>query len=436
MSAPHTAGSSRSTPNYSNIFRFPINRTFTLKTTFFMKKTTLRKISLSLAGTLLAATGLLTSCQTSDYAMDELTPTELDTRAADGAFMPGSIPEELVIDTENPDDTFTIPSERLASCVGGGAIRYVWHIKTARGWSEIPDSNVASLTTQLTMEFATQYRREAITGRYYEYSNICTVYNKAFFDGGAITDSIVLNYGSFDDGYEIRSLRAGTITSSGYRWEIDKGAGWEEYPGSDAELIFYYEAPYRHETKYRRSVVTSFGTAYSNICTIINYAFGDDPQAGSDPETHAVKIGPFAGDFSQSFLFDTRGDYFSDHDRATGYGNDAYITLTLDRPTLLEFITGASPMRVFTMIWSERDEKYLYSDHTSNAYTAVPGHPIPTFDSYEPYPGIIRLELNPGEYRIQVQGSKATNSGAVNGVISISLRGFTGPVITVPSLTL
>lgn len=401
-----------------------------------MKKTTLRKISLSLAGTLLAGTGLLTSCQTSDYAMDELTPTELDTRAADGAFMPGFIPGELVIDTENPDDTFTIPSERLATCVGGGTIRYVWHIMTDRGWSEIPGSNVASLLTLPTMEFATQYRREAITGRYYEYSNICTVYNKAFFDGGAITDSIVLNYGSFDDGYAIQSLRAGSITSSGYRWEIDKGAGWEEYPGSEAGLIFYYEAPYRHETKYRRSVVTSFGTAYSNICTIINYAFGDDPQAGSDPETHAVKIGPFAGDFSQSFLFDTRGDSFSDLDRATGGGNDAFITLTVDRPTLLEFITGASPMRVWTAVWNDNDRRYLYFDYSSNAYASVPGRPIPTFDAYEPYSGIVQLELTPGEYRIQVQGSKATNSGAVDGVISISLRGFTGPVITVPSPTL
>lgn len=393
-----------------------------------MKKSFLRNISLAIAGTLLAAAGLLTSCQTSDSAMDEHAAPE--TRAADGALLPGSIPEEIIIDTENPGDTFTIASERLASCVGGGAIRYVWHMEAAYGSTEIPSSNTASLTTHPTMKFATQYWREAITGRYYDYTNICTVYNKALLDGGAITDSLVLNYRNFDDGYEIESLRDASYTSSGYQWEIDKGNGWELLPQTGAGLIFYYEAPYRHLTRFRRSVVTPAGTAYSNVCTVINYAFGDDPQAGSDPQAHAVKIGPFAGDFSQSFLFDTRGDYFSDLDRATGCGNDAFITLTLDRPTLLEFITGASPMWVYTMIWSERDAKYLYSGSSSIPYAEVPGHPIPTFDSYEPYPGIIRLELNPGEYRIQVQGSKATNNGVVNGVISISLRGFGGPVPT------
>lgn len=394
-----------------------------------MKKTLPRNFSFALAGMLFTAASLLSSCQTSDAGIDDaFAPTDrmlasAETRS-DGMLMPGSIPQEIIIDTANPGDTFTIASEQQASCVNGGTIRYAWYYKSTAGWMLIDAPDHASLTIEAPMAFATVYRREAVCGSRYVYSNECTVYNKSFLDAGAIPDTIHLNKTTFDYKWDIASLREASQPSE-TALEIDTGTGWEVFHPSDSPgMNEFMDGPFQRIVKFRRRIVTPAGTAYSNICTVVNHAFRDDPRAGSD-FGHAIQLGPFGSDFTESLVVDTRGEYFWDQDRATGGGNDAFINLTLTEPMTVEIITGAAIMMVRTDCW-------MYFDISSMPY-GTSGNPIPTFDTYDPGRSeLIRRDLLPGSYDILIQGSKATNAGMVNGILSVSLRGTVNPAITRP----
>lgn len=390
-----------------------------------MKETLPRNISFALAGMLFTAASLLSSCQTSDAGMDDaFAPSDRMHAAAetrsDGMLMPGSIPQQIIIDTANPGDTFTIASEQQASCVNGGTIRYVWYYQNEIGWMQIDAPDHASLTIEAPMAFATVYRREAVCGSRYVYSNECTVYNKSFLDAGAIPDTIHLNKTTFDYDFNIHSIAPSTNLD--YNWEIDHGTGWVNY--TDFLANSSQSLPSQRLTRLRCILVTPAGTACSNICTVINHAFRDDPRAGSD-FGHAIQLGPFGSDFTESLVVDTRGEYFWDQDRATGGGNDAFINLTLTEPMTVEIITGAAIMMVRTDCW-------MYFDISSMPY-GTSGNPIPTFDTYDPGRSeLIRRDLLPGSYNILIQGSKATNAGMVNGILSVSLRGTVNPAITRP----
>lgn len=376
---------------------------------------------------MLAATALLTACQASDVEFDtgiassDQPLASAETRS-DGMLMPGSIPQEIVIDTENPAETFTIASLQAATCVGGGAIRYVWHIQVDGQWIQIPSVDGISLTIEAPMAFATVYRREAVCGSRYVYSNECTVYNKSFLDGGAIPDTIHLNKTTFDYKWDIAFLRIPSLPSNDYL-EIDKGIGWEDFHPSPT-MGGLLDGHFQHLINLRHRIVTPAGTAFSNVCTVVNHAFRDDPRTGSSFE-HAIELGPFGAGFTESLVVDTRGEYFWDQDRTTGGGNDAFINLTLTEPMTVEIITGAAIMMVRTDCW-------MYFDISSMPY-GISGNPIPTFDTYDPQRSeLIRRDLLPGTYDILIQGSKATNAGMVDGILSISLRGTVNPAIVQP----
>lgn len=251
------------------------------------------------------------------------------------------------------------------------------------------------------------------------------------FDGGAISELIEFNKTGFNSDFEILSLKGSSLPYPKYRWEINTGSQWVDFKVSTEGLSNLYidngSLPCQRIIKFRRSVTSSSNPTplYSNECTFVNYAFQEDLRWGTDTDANAVKLGPYNTDFTESLLFDTRGDYFRDLDYISYHGNDAFMQLELTESMLVEIITGATPMLVRLNVWSDEDMEYKYAGDSSRPIYGggIDCVPFPTFDDPNPNSEIITLDLHPGIYLVQVQGGKATNGGTVNAPISISLRG-------------
>lgn len=330
----------------------------------------------------------------------------------------------IEIDTENPNDPLTIRSVLPASCPRDG-VTYSWEIGSGDTWTVIPGASEAALTTTAPMAFATTYRRKATCAHESGYSNMCTVYNRAFFTGGTIEERIEINRTSFSAYLDIKGLTPGCYPESAYKWETDAGNGWVGISMYEEELA-YYTTPLQHLTKFRRVIETPLGAAYSNECTVVNYAYREDPRVGTDFEEHVVRLGPYDSGFEATEIFDTRGEYFEDLDRALNYGNDACLELILDRGMWVDFLTGSPVMGVVLAVWSDEEMKYTV-EYETGFLPYGPGDGFPSFENPDEFATVIPRYLNPGRYRINIQGKKVSNAGVVNHLLGISMHGYLGP---------
>lgn len=335
----------------------------------------------------------------------------------------GSIADTLLIDTANPNEQLRIISTQAAVCPRSST-NYAWEIKTGDSWTTIPSAAAEFLITTAPMTFTTQYRRKAACDHETRYSNICTVYNKAFLSGGTIPELIELNKTGFNRFYfDIPYLTEPSLTAQEYTWQVYKSGLWT----SSASGMNPIRLPIPEEriTKYRASTSTPFGRVYSNECTIINYAITEDPLLATDSGDNILKLGPYDTDFSEVLLIDTRGEYFRDYDRLRGCGNDAFIEFEITHRGNIEITTASMPIGVWIDVWSETD--LLFSGVTSEPFIDIwydtEYVPLPILNDENPNPASQLFSLTPGKYMIQVQGAKKYNSGAVNELININIRG-------------
>lgn len=339
---------------------------------------------------------------------------------------PGKIEQTVLLDTQNPADQLTVASVTTAVCPRG-TVTYTWEIKQGETWTELSAASGESLTVAAPMAFMTVYRRKAVCDHESSYSNECTVYNKPFFDAGAIAELVEMNKTAFDNGFTISSQRDASGPEPQYQWEIYRDGTWvnyTDYRATDASLeawILHYSA------KFRRRVSSPFGDAFTNECTAVNYAFREDPLAGTDPSDLAVQMGPYNSDFERLEVFDTRGEHFQDLDMATLCGKDAFMDLILTRPMLVEFKTASPVMSVMFSVWSDDAGKYYYFDHPFIP-VGENWNEFPSFDRDEDYSKVVALSLPAGTYRVQVQGRKYYNAGIVDQLIGLRIRGTVGPV--------
>lgn len=345
----------------------------------------------------------------------------------------GSITQTLTIDTENPDDQLTITSTESAVCPSG--VTYSWEIMVGNSWAVIPSATGASLTVAAPQSAVTTYKRKAICAHESGYSNICKIYNKFYINAGTITELVELYKTGFTLYFDILSESAASLTESVYYWEINSGNNWVTYTNyiGSGESLTHLNSSYGRITKFRRVISTPFGSVYSNECTVINYAVREDPQEGTF-RSKAIKIGPYGSNFTETIAIDTRGEYFRDDDRLNGGGNDAFFELEITERMYVDIITGAVPMSVWLDVWNKVPDGKDYYNNISSGPLAEIWNPaeyilFPVIEDEPQYPEewIKTFYLFPGKYAIMLQGSKVYNSGAVNDVISISLRGTALP---------
>ena len=335
----------------------------------------------------------------------------------------GSIPEMLTIETESPGGQITIISEQAAFCPRS-AVTYTWEIKEGDSWTEILSATGASLTTAAPMTFTAAYRRKATCDHETAYSNVCTVYNKSFLTGGTIPELIELNKTGFN------------------RLFIDIPFLSEPSLGDAGENPIRVPIPNQRITKFSHVTSTPFGPVYTNECTIINHADLEDPLQGTDSGNNILKLGPYNSDFTKVLAIDTRREYFRDIDRLRGCGNDVFIRLEITEKMYIEIKTASVPMGVFLDVWSETE--HLFAGNASEPLIDIwfdaEYIPFPTFEDDipgpMPDPDARSFYLTPGKYELMLQGAKKYNSGAVNEVISLSLRGTCmehDPTVPIPT---
>lgn len=338
----------------------------------------------------------------------------------------GSIADTLLIDTTNPNEQLRIISTQAAVCPRS-AIRYTWETKTGDSWTTIPSATGESLAATAPMNFTAMYRRKATCDHENRYSNICTVYNKSFLSGGTIPELIELNKTGFDRYFDIPYLTQPSSIAS----EQTTLSG-----------LLRQSIPEQRITKHRIMRSSPFGPVYSNECTIINYAYMEDPLQGTDIDNNMIKLGPYDNNFTKIVAIDTRREYFRDIDRLRGCGNDAFIELEITKKMYIDIITASIPMSIWLDVWGE---EHIYANISSgplaerpsdNEYIPYLFPTFPTSDEEAPDPFMQTFYLPPGKYTIQVQGSKVYNSGTVNEVISVSLRGTCmdhDPTVPIPT---
>lgn len=354
----------------------------------------------------------------------------------------GTIADTLLIDTSNPDEQLRILSTQAAACPRS-TVRYTWETKTGDSWTTIPSATGESLVTPAPMTFAAMYRRKAACDHENRYSNICTVYNRAFLTGGTIPELIELNKTGFNRFYfDIPYLTEPSLTASECTWEVYKNGLWTS--SGSGEKYIRLPIPEQRITKYRASISTPFGPAYSNECTIVNCAYLEDPRQGTDWETNILKLGPYDNGFTKIMAIDSSGEYFRDFDRLRGCGNDICIELEITTKMYIQIKTGSVPVSVWLDVWAAEAS---YSGVSSEPYAETwPGAeyiPFPTFTDEIPgpipEPDAYSFFLIPGKYKIQLQGCPKYNYSDIsvaNQVICFSLRGTCmdhDPTIPIPT---
>lgn len=354
----------------------------------------------------------------------------------------GSIADTLLIDTANPNEQLRINSTQAAVCPRS-AIRYTWETKTGDSWTTIPSAVGESLVTPAPMTFTAMYRRKAACDHENRYSNICTVYNKSFLSGGTIPELIELNKTGFNRFYfDIPYLTEPSLTASKSTWEVYKNGFWTPF-GSDAKHI-RLPIPEQRITKYRASISTPFGPAYSNECTIVNCAYLEDPRQGTDWGTNILKLGPYDNGFTKIMAIDSSGEYFRDFDRLRGCGNDICIELEITSKMYIQIKTGSVPVSVWLDVWAaEASYSGVSSEPYAEAWPSAEYIPFPTFADEIPGPipdpDAYSFFLIPGKYQIQLQGCPKYNYSDIsvaNQVICFSLRGTCmdhDPTIPIPT---
>lgn len=250
------------------------------------------------------------------------------------------------------------------------------------------------------------------------------------WDGGAIPDTVELNKVSFDEYFTIPSLHPATLANAVYKWEIYENGVWTPFDGGES---LRQSTLTKHTAKFRRKASNPCFAACSNECTVINYAFQEDPRQGTGINSNPINLGTYDSDFTVTQAVDTRAEHFRDIDRLRFCGNDVFLELEVTRRMYVELITGTMPMAVWLDVQDLSNGRgYLYSGISSGTLADVwPGAEkifFPTPDDAELYPEWIKiLDLLPGKYGIQLQGRKAYNIECVNHIISICLRGTAEP---------
>lgn len=354
----------------------------------------------------------------------------------------GSIADTLLIDTTNPGEQLRITSTQAAVCPRS-AIRYTWETKTGDSWTTIPSATGESLAATAPMTFAAMYRRKATCDHESQYSNVCTVYNRSFLSGGTIPELIELNKTGFNRFYfDIPYLTEPSLTASKYTWEVHKNDLWTT--AGSGENHIRLPIPEQRITKYRASISTPFGPAYSNECTIVNCAYLEDPRQGTDWGANILKLGPYDNGFTKIMAIDSSGEYFRDFDRLRGCGNDICIELEITTKMYIQIKTGSVPISVWLDVWAaEASYSGVSSEPYAEIWASAEYIPFPTFaDAIPgpiPDPDAYSFFLIPGKYHIQLQGCPKYNYSDIsvaNQVICFSLHGTCmdhDPTIPIPT---
>lgn len=255
--------------------------------------------------------------------------------------------------------------------------------------------------------------------------------NGCCLDPGAIPERIELNRTQFDLHLDIPSLRDVEVVDPAYSWQMLADSVWTDCQASGTS--YHASVPSRHITKFRRKVATPCEFGYTNECTVVNYAYREDPFEGTGPYD-AIKIGAFDRDFFETLSVDTQGPNFRDIDRLQYCGNDAFLEFEITRRMYVEVLTSAYNMNIWLDLQNLDTGDACYSDISSGPVAELsPGNvpaPFPAFDTEE-YPVVLWqkvFDLAPGKYRIQIQGCRVYNSGADSGVLCLRLRGTVYPV--------
>jgi len=241
------------------------------------------------------------------------------------------------------------PAATGGSC--GGAYTYLWQQSTDGGttWANATGTNNATSYTPPALTVTTSYRRKDICGTDVSYSNTATVTVFQHVTAGTITpSSLTITYATDPGAIAITAPTGGMCAPTySYTWQrsIDNST-WTDVataqnydpgtlPTSPASSVYYF----------RRKVVCSSETVYSNIITItVNpqvfpgtiYPSTIGIQTGTNPGTlyaNPATGGNCSGSFSYQWYSSTDGISFTPITGATGV---SYVPGSLTATTYYE----------------------------------------------------------------------------------------------------
>lgn len=354
-------------------------------------------------------------------------------------FSPGSIADQVVVDTADLNATFVIAS-KTDGTASDGAVSYSWEQKLSGTWTVVAGATAKTLTTPVPQRYQTEYRRSSNQNGY---SNICTVYNDAYLSGGKIPENVVINEYRFPEIWisleELIPSLASAIARN-YRWEVDAGNGWEDAAGE------YGLRYHQYMLKFRRVAKSFTKEVYSNECTLINKFFEADPLAGGDPE-HPYLVGSYGDDFVYYKGVDTRGSQYNITNSRGGRAAWMELNLTQDMEIALGVHTpffNQSPMQVHIINAEELPALTTssgYWDLLANIepYWVSPMYYTSRFDGFPPFEqdlppgeyynelffwdGRTVVSLDTGKYYIAVSGQKSSNAGLIDAPIHLTIAG-------------
>ncbi|MCD8072344.1 MAG: hypothetical protein LUE10_04070 [Alistipes sp.] len=233
-------------------------------------------------------------------------------------------------------------------------------------------------------------------------------------------EAMTINSGlRFDPSYLIHSALPGEGAT--YRWMVDTGDGWNYVSGSGATYESWYSDDPAWQKRYCRVSVKSSGSMlFSNVCTITDIAFENEPPKGGTTYSESFDGGTYRDDFVFRRKFNTFGPYFYGEDYMDRYnGNYAFTTFTIERAMDISFYVQTYIMPCFKIglektDYTFYDEDRYYDEEKRETLVLV------NEDELDPQ---VTYRLEPGEYRVSLTGIRIMNYGIINDLIYFIMEG-------------
>ena len=195
------------------------------------------------------------------------------TITVNGDLTPGSVDANQSVCYNAPPAAFTQTS---APTGGTGSYAYQWQLQIGciGGWSDIGGATATTYNYGSTLFQTTCFRRKIISGACNPvYSNIITVTVYDDVTPGTIAANQSICYNTPPAAFTNVALPAGGVGAYNYQWQQQTNCtgAWSDITGATNSTL-NYTSNLIQTTCFRRRIINTCNTVYSNILTVTIYA--------------------------------------------------------------------------------------------------------------------------------------------------------------------
>jgi len=187
-------------------------------------------------------------------------------------LLPGSVDANQSICYNSPPVAFT---ETSAVSGGTGSYSYQWQIQVGcvGGWSDIPGATAATYNYTSNLLLSSCFRRKVTSGicnPVYSNTIIVTVYDDV--TPGTVASNQSICYNTSPTAFTNVALPAGGVGVYNYQWQQQTNCtgAWSDITGATSSTL-NYSSNLIQSTCFRRRVINTCNTVYSNILTVTVY---------------------------------------------------------------------------------------------------------------------------------------------------------------------